>query len=140
MSDLKAAMAELVDEAIRSAMDTVQVGDFRDPSQAYKDKDAAEEKARLMRKVDSLIQCAECLRDISKPPETADMSYPKDLDEYSYPELAREISRRFDLTNRGLCDYCGRQLNVEPSCKFLDRHSDKERKWNVHTGNSDFSG
>ena len=50
------------------------------------------------------------------------MSYPRDLDEYTEKELNDELILRDARQKVGLCDYCNRQINSEPVCKFPKRH------------------
>ena len=50
------------------------------------------------------------------------MSYPKQLDETSDTTIIDEIKRRLLSLEAGHCDYCDRPLNVEPACRFPDRH------------------
>lgn len=56
------------------------------------------------------------------------MSYPRDLNEYSGFELFAESERRAEWRRMGKCDYCHRDINEEPTCKFADRHAGREEK------------
>lgn len=51
------------------------------------------------------------------------MSYPMDLDEYSEERLLNELLRRSKARSLGYCDYCGRDLGLEPVCRFPERHT-----------------
>lgn len=44
------------------------------------------------------------------------------LDEYGEQTLERELAERRVARRRGLCDYCGRPLGVEPFCRMERRH------------------
>lgn len=56
------------------------------------------------------------------------MSYPKDLDEYSWLDLQAEINERLKLQHEKKCDYCRRPLGCLPACRFPERHSGTEPK------------
>lgn len=45
-----------------------------------------------------------------------------DLDEYSEEQLIKELTRRYDLTGKGKCSYCGRPTSEDP-CRFPKRHT-----------------
>jgi hypothetical protein len=51
------------------------------------------------------------------------VSYPRDLDEIPIHELHEEIRRRAECKDKGICDYCGGRKNMEPVCRFPERHS-----------------
>ena len=55
------------------------------------------------------------------------MSYPKDLTDYTDADLKREIRRRKQQRDKGLCDYCGRARETV-CCKFPARHYSARRK------------
>lgn len=55
------------------------------------------------------------------------MSYPKDLDEYTYDQLMAEIQRRDAMMRAGRCTYCGRFTSETP-CRFPERHTLKAQK------------
>ncbi len=51
------------------------------------------------------------------------MGFPKDLDEYTDQELARELEHRAERRYYGRCDYCNRLKDEGESwCKFPRRH------------------
>lgn len=54
------------------------------------------------------------------------MSYPKDLDEYSWMALQGEISDRLRLQKENKCTYCRQPRDSVPACKFPDRHNGTE--------------
>lgn len=51
-----------------------------------------------------------------------EVSYPKDIEDYSLEELEEEIERRVSLQHKDLCDYCERPAGSLPACKHPDRH------------------
>lgn len=55
------------------------------------------------------------------------MSFPQDLDEYNEEKLQRELTRRQLARAEGKCDYCGRPVGEEPSCKFPERHKGDQK-------------
>lgn len=50
------------------------------------------------------------------------MSYPVELKEVNSATLAKELSRRLDRHNVGVCHYCNRLFGEEPSCKLMATH------------------
>ena len=50
------------------------------------------------------------------------MSYHRELEDYTTPELENEINRREDNNKAGMCDYCGKPLHSTPKCKMNARH------------------
>lgn len=42
--------------------------------------------------------------------------------EYTDGELARELRRRAESREQGLCDFCNRRLGRTPSCRMNTRH------------------
>ena len=55
------------------------------------------------------------------------MSLPRDLDEYSDDELIRELARRADRRENGVCDYCLRPSSAT-ACRFPVRHEAPRRR------------
>jgi hypothetical protein len=49
------------------------------------------------------------------------MGYPLDLDEHEEHQLIKELARRAEARDGGLCDYCERSEDASV-CKFPERH------------------
>jgi len=54
------------------------------------------------------------------------MGYPVDLDDLSEAQLIKELNRRYDLREKGLCDYCERPVSTVV-CRYAERHTLLER-------------
>jgi len=50
------------------------------------------------------------------------VGFPQDLEEFSEEQLIKELNRRYDLRERGLCDYCEQPTAADP-CRFPERHT-----------------
>jgi hypothetical protein len=62
------------------------------------------------------------------------MGYPKDLDEYTDAELAKEIVRRWLCKEQSICHYCNQPLGthtckyaaIADTAKFIKRHENDD--------------
>jgi hypothetical protein len=55
------------------------------------------------------------------------MSYPMDLDEYSFERIEQEYRRRLQCMAKNLCHYCGRDLYDRTPCK-LNSHKEEDQE------------